>query len=121
MTPTPVPTPTQVPVVLKVSPRALKLGNVVFGAGGGPSKPKHVTIANKSKTIPVTFVSIGANGDFDRVSGCGGAIAPKAKCTVTVTFSPTAMGPRAGTLTITDNATNSPQTVPLSGVGTAPK
>jgi hypothetical protein len=120
MTPTPAPTPTQVPVVLKVSPRALKLGNVVFGAGG-TSKPKHITISNKSKTIPVTFVSIGASGDFAKVSGCGSTIAPKAKCTVTVTFSPTAAGARAGTLTITDNATNSPQTVPLSGVGTAPK
>ncbi|HYL58731.1 MAG TPA: choice-of-anchor D domain-containing protein [Candidatus Acidoferrales bacterium] len=119
-TPTPRPTPTQVPVVLKVSPRALKLGNVVFGASG-TSKPKHVTISNKSKTIPVTFIGIAASGDFARVNGCAGTIAPKAKCTVTVTFSPTVAGARSGMLTITDNATNSPQTVPLSGVGTAPK
>lgn len=35
---------------------------------------------------------------------------------------PTALGQQTGTLTFTDNATNSPQTVPLSGVGsnTAP-
>jgi trimeric autotransporter adhesin len=38
---------------------------------------------------------------------------------ITVTFTPTAAGSRAGTLTITDNASNSTQTVALSGGGQA--
>ncbi len=36
---------------------------------------------------------------------------------LTVTFAPTAVGARTGTLTITDNAGGSPHTVPLTGTG----
>jgi hypothetical protein len=39
---------------------------------------------------------------------------------VGVTFSPTAVGSAAGTLTFTDSAVTSPQTVSLSGTGSAP-
>ncbi|MGH7923405.1 MAG: choice-of-anchor D domain-containing protein, partial [Candidatus Binatus sp.] len=119
-TPTATPTATAVPVALKVAPRALKLGKVVFG-NGAIGKPKHVTIANKSKTTPVTFASIAGTGDFAIVRGCGASLGPKSKCTVTVTFSPTALGTRSGTLTIYSNASNSPNIVGLSGIGTQPK
>jgi hypothetical protein len=40
-----------------------------------------------------------------------------AKCTVNVTFKPTAYGARAGSLTIADDASGSPQNVGLSGTG----
>ena len=38
-------------------------------------------------------------------------------CTINVTFAPTAVGARTGTLTFTDNARGSPQTIPLTGTG----
>ncbi len=41
-----------------------------------------------------------------------------ANCTVTVTFSPTSSGLRPGSLSITDNAGGSPQSVVLTGTGT---
>ena len=37
---------------------------------------------------------------------------------MTVAFTPTAIGPRTGASTITDDAPDSPQTVVLIGVGT---
>jgi hypothetical protein len=40
-----------------------------------------------------------------------------ASCTVTVSFTPTLIGNRTGSLTFTDNAPNNPQSVPLSGTG----
>ncbi len=47
---------------------------------------------------------------------CSGAIVPVGgTCSVTVTFTPTTVATRSGTLTFTDNALNSPQTVALSG------
>ena len=116
-TPTATPTATTVPVALKVSPHVLKLGKVVFG-NGAVSKPKKVTISNKSKTTPVTFTSIVASGDFAMVNGCGTTIGPKAKCSVTITFKPTALGTRGGTLTIRSNANSSPNSVGLTGIGT---
>ena len=119
-TPTATPTVTPVPIALKVSPHSLKLGKVVFGAGKS-SKPKKVTLQNPSKTTPVTFSSIAASGDFAIVNGCGAALRPKGKCSVSVTFKPTAVGPAGGTLTIGSNADNSPSSVGLSGIGTQPK
>jgi NHL repeat len=119
-TPTATPTATTVPVALKVSPHVLKLGKVVF-ENDAISKPKRVTIENKSKTTPVTFLSIVASGDFAAVSGCGATIRPKSKCSVSVTFKPTALGARGGTLSIKSNANNSPTSVGLTGIGTQAK
>ena len=42
-------------------------------------------------------------------------------CTITVTFTPTTTGTRTGVITITDSASNSPQTVGLTGVGDDPE
>jgi hypothetical protein len=119
-TPTATPTATTVPVALKVSPHVLKLGKVVFG-NGAVSKPKKVTIANTSRTAPVSFSSIVASGDFAIANGCGATIGPKSKCSVTVTFKPAALGAHSGTLTIRSNANNSPTSVGLTGIGTQPK
>jgi sugar lactone lactonase YvrE len=48
-----------------------------------------------------------------------GSLAPGASCTDVVSFAPTAAGSIAGSLVLTDNAANSPQTIPLSGTATA--
>src|SRR5258707_179189 len=48
---------------------------------------------------------------------CGRSVAPGASCTISVKFTPTAAGTRTGTLTLTDNASNSPQTISLTGIG----
>lgn len=42
--------------------------------------------------------------DFSKTSTCGNSLAPAAQCTVSVTFTPTATGPRNGVLAISDNA-----------------
>jgi hypothetical protein len=55
-------------------------------------------------------------GDFSQTNNCT-SIAVGGSCTVTVTFKPTAAGSRAGTLTVTSNANNSPTTATLSGSG----
>ena len=47
-------------------------------------------------------------------------IAPNATVTVDVTFLPATTGAKSAALTITDNATGSPQTVALTGTGVAP-
>jgi hypothetical protein len=55
------------------------------------------------------------------VNGCGATIGPKSKCSVSITFKPTALGSRGGTLTIRSNANNSPTSVGLTGIGTQAK
>ncbi|HTQ87481.1 MAG TPA: choice-of-anchor D domain-containing protein, partial [Candidatus Solibacter sp.] len=73
--------------------------------------------ANLAVNQPLTFT--GTNpGDFAAV-GCAAGVAPGASCNISVTFTPTATGARSATLQITSNATNSPQTVGISGTGLA--
>ena len=64
--------------------------------------------------------SITTTGDFGQTNTCGGVVAGAAKCFVGVTFSPTARGPRTGTLVFSDDAAGSPQTINLTGSGISP-
>ncbi|MGD0921458.1 MAG: choice-of-anchor D domain-containing protein, partial [Terriglobia bacterium] len=89
------------------------------------SAPLTETVTNTgATTLTISGVSLtGTNpGDFAKTGDtCTGAnVAPANSCTITVTFTPTTTGARSATLSITDNAPDSPQTVPLTGTGTAP-
>jgi hypothetical protein len=83
---------------------------------GTASAPQTVTLTN-SGTAPLSLTSIAASGDFAVSQSCGASVAAGGSCTLSVTFTPTSSGTRTGTLSITDNATGSPQTVSLSGGG----
>ncbi len=104
-----------------VSPSNLNFGNQAVGT---TSTAQPVTF-NNSGNVPLTISSVavvGANpGDFAiKSNNCGSSLAANSSCTINVAFAPTSAGARAATLTITDNAPNSPQTVSLTGTGTAP-
>jgi hypothetical protein len=75
------------------------------------TSPLHVGIPTLSGTNPGDF-AISSNG-------CTAVVAVAANCTISVTFRPTAMGSRAGTLQIPSDATNGTQSVPLTGTGIA--
>jgi len=98
---------------------------VPFGAQliGTTSSPQTVTVRN-SGTAPLSISGLGVTGanasDFAATSNCPispASVAPNATCTVSVTFSPTALGARSATLALTDDAADSPQAVALSGTG----
>jgi len=78
-----------------------------------------VTLTNNGG-VPLVIQNIVTTGDFTILSGtntCGGSVAMNTACTLQIVFAPTAGGPRSGTLTVTDNAANSPQTLSLGGTG----
>jgi len=100
-----------------VSPASLAFGNEVVGA---TSAKKPVTLTNTG-TSTLDITSIVTSGDFGQTTStkpCGSTLAAGKSCTIEVTFTPTKVGARTGTLTITDNSPSSPQTVALSGTGT---
>ena len=80
------------------------------------SAAKAVTLDNSGNGALI-ITSVAVIGDFVQTNTCGSSVAVGANCIVNVTFTPTAGGTRAGTITITDNATDSPQTISLSGTG----
>jgi len=104
------------------APATLSTSSLSFGTmiAGNTSTAKTVTITNKQK-VALNFSSILPSGDFAISSNtCGAKLNAGLKCTVGVTFTPTATGARAGTLAFSDNAASTPQTVSLSGTGSAP-
>jgi hypothetical protein len=66
---------------------------------------------------PVNIDSIAASTNFSQRNNCGSTLTPGSNCTISVKFKPSSPGTQ-GTVTITDNVPNSPQTVMLTGVGT---
>jgi hypothetical protein len=99
-------------------------------AVGSQAAPQTVTVANTG-TAPLTItgaiVSGTGAGAFGVSTAGGGECAGTnptvpvgSTCIITITFSPTSTGAFAATLTISDNAANSPQTIPIQGSGTSP-
>ena len=84
------------------------------------SASQTVTLTNTGyETVTIAGISItGANTtDFSQANTCGSGVARGASCTISVTFKPTQVGARTASVTITDSAAGSPQTISLSGVG----
>ena len=101
------------PPVLSLSPASLSFGNVTLNT---LSATQTVTISNTGGGL-LTVSNVATTGDFAATySGCS-AVAAGTSCQISVTFKPTAVGTRTGTLTITSNGTGSPQTVALTGNG----
>jgi sugar lactone lactonase YvrE len=87
-----------------------------------PSVAQSVTLTNNG-TVPLSIAGIavtGTNsGDFTLApaSTCGASLAASATCTISVTFTPSALGARTATVSVTDNAAASPQAITLNGTG----
>jgi len=100
-----------------VSPTSLTFAKTVVGV---TSAAKAVTLTNTG-TSTLNISSIVTSGDFGQTTStkpCGSTLAAGKSCKIEVTFTPTQVGTRTGTLTLTDNSPSSPQTVALSGTGT---
>jgi hypothetical protein len=75
-----------------------------------------VTMTNTGHaTLTISRISI--SGDFSETNTCGSSLNAGQNCSIGVIFTPTALGARSGAVTIADNASNSPQMIPLSGTG----
>jgi hypothetical protein len=107
----PVSTCSGAPVTL--SSELLNFGNQQVGV---KSSPMVETVTN-NQAVNLTITSITAGGDYTQTNTCQQPIAPNGTCAISVYFTPSTTGTRTATLTITDGASNSPQTASLTGVG----
>jgi hypothetical protein len=102
--------------VVTLTPTSLTWGKTKVGV---TTAGKVVSMSNTgSATLNIS--SIVASGDFALISSskpCGATLAAGKSCKIKVTFTPTETGTRTGDVTISDNAGNSPQQVPLTGTG----
>ena len=102
---------------LALNPDILSFANQAVGT---TSAPKTMTLSNTG-SVPATISGIAISGDFSQTNTCGTSLAVGTNCSFTVTFSPTATGPRIGYVTISGNASGSPAIGGLQGSGIAPQ
>ena len=101
---------------VSVSPLNLNFGSVAVGA----SKSLTVILTNnQSSTLTINSITTASGtGDFTASSNCGTSRKAGWECTITVKFTPKALGAQTGTLTIKDSAGT--QTVQLIAVNPKP-
>jgi len=107
--------------VVGIFPNTLNFGSEKVGT---TTKPRTIAIGDPSGTnIKINQAKIiGADSaDFSLVNNCPVSphtLAPGAHCVLSITFAPKANGTRTSSLSLMDDVPGSPQTIPLSGVGT---
>jgi hypothetical protein len=105
-----------------VVPAALTPASETYAkqAVGTTSAAKTFTLTN-DQDVALTDIVISTTGDFAAAATtCATSLAAGKKCTISVTFTPTATGTRTGQLSVSDSANNSPQTASLTGTGVVP-
>jgi len=102
---------------LTASPTSLSFGSLTTGT----SATQSVTVANTgNSSVTISQISESGAGFTATASALPLTLAAGQSTSFSVTFDPTTTGNLSGSVTITSNATNSPQVISLSGSGTAP-
>jgi hypothetical protein len=87
---------------------------------GTSSAPQAITVTNSS-AVDLAISAVNLSGDFSETDNCvNAAVAAGASCAIQVTFTPTALGTRAGQAVIVANIAGGSLNVALSGTGAAP-
>lgn len=80
------------------------------------STPQAIALTNTGTTA-LNISRIDVTGDYAATNNCGAGIGAGGFCTLNVSFTPTVVGTRAGTLTVTTDSPGSPHVISLSGGG----
>lgn len=102
-------------LLLNSNVSSVSFGNVNVAATGTQT----VTLTNAG-TAAVTISNVSVSGAGFNATGASGAILnPGQTTSLTTTFTPAAAGSVTGSVKVASNATNSPDTITLSGMGVA--
>ncbi len=109
-------TPPSTKPAVTLTPSSVSFPTITEGTTSGPQT---VTVTSSgAATLHISSVALGGtnSSDFTMTNGCTAtAYAVNATCSISVTFAPLATGPRAATVTLTDDAPDSPQVINIGG------
>ncbi len=98
---------------LQANPSSFNFGSLALAASANLT----LTLSNTGNA-PIANLALGITGDYAITTPCAlTTLAAGASCSVTLTFTPTALGSRSGALTIISSDANSPTILPLTGTG----
>jgi hypothetical protein len=101
---------------VQLSPVTYNFGNVTVGS----QATEMFALQNNLKTaISISSINVASgSAEFSQQStSCGTQLAGKAKCAITIAFTPTRAGNVSGTLTVTDSALGNTQKASFKGAG----
>ena len=105
--------------VVSLSATTLTFPNTVTGT---TSDAQIVTVKNTgTAAASITSIALGGTNPtgFELLNGCGTSLAAAATCPLYIAFKPASAAAFTATISVTDNASGSPQKVTLTGTGTA--
>ncbi len=102
-------------LLLNASSSSLSFGNVNVASSG----TQNVTMTNAGNSNVTIGQVMVAGAGFNSTGASGIILAPGQSTTLTSTFSPSASGAAAGSITVSSNASNSPSSISLTGMGVA--
>ena len=105
---------------VKLTPSTIAFGNIEVGYSSGSMSSTLTNSGQVNLTITALALSGAHPSEYTETNTCIGTFAPNATCTITATFSPTASGSQAASVTITDNTSTKSSTLNLSGSGALP-
>lgn len=103
--------------VVSLSPSSLSFGNENVGSS---SASQSITLTNTGNaTLNISSIAVTGTNASSFVFGttCGATLAAGANCNIHGHFAPTTTGALTAAVTITDNVSDSPESVSLSGTG----
>jgi len=100
-------------LLLHSSASSLNFGNVNVSS----SSTQNVTMTNAGNSSVTIAQVMVAGAGFNSTGASGMTLAPGQTTTLTSTFAPSASGAATGKITVSSNATNSPSSISLSGMG----
>ncbi len=102
------------PPTVTLLPTSLSYATQLFGT----SSPAQTATLSNTGDQAVSISNIAVSGPFTETNNCPRSLGEFGACQIQIVFAPAGPGAASGTLSVTDNATGSPQQVALSGVGT---
>ncbi|HEY2861528.1 MAG TPA: choice-of-anchor D domain-containing protein [Terracidiphilus sp.] len=104
--------------IISLSATSLTFPNTIVATS---SVEQTITVTNSGSAVAnLSSIAIGGTNPLSwvKLTTCGPTLAVSASCAVYVAFKPASAAALSGVLSITDNASGSPQKVTLSGTGT---
>ena len=102
------------PPTVSLLPSTLTFATQLVGTSSSSQIAKLTNTGDQNLTIS----SISVTDAFSQTNDCGPTLPSGYLCQIEIVFTPTTAGAASGMLSVTDNASNSPQQVKLSGIGT---
>jgi len=102
-----------------ISPNPLNFPTIMQGT---TSSPMTIVVTNSGNAaLHISSATVGGSNPSDfstSASACVATLNSKATCNITITFTPLAAGERSETITLTDDASDSPQIINIAGTAT---